>query len=98
MTCLLHVDTLPTCVGSSEDLHSPLVKVQGGVVGDKRRHTQFLQRVSVEQGLSHSATQHTQSSPHPTPPSHKKQSLMSDTHSTAVRVGVVTGEPQAHMA
>ena len=86
MTCLLHVDTLPTRVWPSEDLHPPLVKVQDSVIWDKRRHTQFLQRMPEEQGLSHK-TQH----PHPTPHNHNHMLPPHGTRGTS-------GTHSSHMA
>ena len=46
-THLFQVNTLAAGVGTSENLHEAILTVIQRVVGNKRRHTQFLQRMPV---------------------------------------------------
>ena len=54
---LLEVDALPTGIGSSEKLHSPVFQIQIRVIGNERIHHHLLQRVPTRDETAPHITQ-----------------------------------------
>ena len=50
---LFEVDALATGIGSSQDLHSPVLQIQSRVIGNERANHQLLQWMSEREDTSH---------------------------------------------